>query len=420
MDSLLLDLRFALRSLRRRPVFAAVAIATIALSIGAATAIYSVVDGVLFRSLPYHAEGRLVAVWQSDTVRKKSKLLSSFWDRVPLDYTDFMSWRVKQTSFTNVGVWSGFGAMRTDGDAPEQVRGGRVSPGFFEVLGVHPTVGRSFLPGEDVLGGPHVTMLGYDTWISRFGGRKDVVGTTVRFDDKPYEIIGVLPSGFTIERGRPGFPFWVPAGQSEGDVGKQNRGFRAIGRLKPSVTVEQANVETQRLLNETNPAKQYGIRISDFVRDETRDVRAPLLLLLGAVGLLLLIACVNIATLLLGEAATRDLEISARIALGASRGRIARQLLTESVLLAGVGAVLGVVLAWWGTKAIVALAPERIPGIAAARVDGRVLLAAFAAAAITGILFGCAPAFTFPRTPARRRCCEARRRSAAAAGFNAR
>jgi putative ABC transport system permease protein len=398
MDSVLLDIRFALRSLRRRPVFAVVAIATIALSIGAATAVYSVVDGVLFRSLPYRAEGKLVVVWQTDTVRKKSTLLSSYWDRVPLDYTDFMVWRAKQTSYTNVGVWSRFGAMRTDGDAPEQVTGGRVSPGFFEVLGVHPAAGRSFLPGEDVLGGPHVTMLGYDTWISRFGGRNDVVGTTVRFDDKPYEIIGVLPKDFTIERGRPGFPFWIPAGQSEGDVGKQNRGFIAIGRMKPGVTVQQAALETQRLLNATNPAKPYGIRISDFVRDETREVRAPLLLLLGAVGLLLLIACVNIATLLLGEAATRDLEISARVALGASRGRIARQLLTESLLLSGIGSILGVLLAWWGTRVIVALAPQRIPGIGSARVDGHVLFVAFLAAAITGILFGCAPAFTLSTT----------------------
>jgi putative ABC transport system permease protein len=394
MDSLLFDIRFALRSLRRRPVFAVVAIATIALSIGAATAIFSVVDGVLFRALPYHDSGKLVAVWQTDTVRKKSALLSAFWDRLSLDYTDFMNWRVKQSSFESVGVWSGFGAMRTDSPEPEKVNGGRVSPGFFEMLGVRPVLGRTFLPGEDVPNGPRLTMMSFETWMSRFGGRRDVLGTIVRFDDKSYQVIGVLPQGFTLQRGRPGFPFWIPAGQSTGDIGKHNHSFRAIARIKPTTTTEQANRETERLLGEGDPAARRGVRISDFVRDETRDVRAPLLLLLGAVGLLLLIACVNIATLLLGEAASRDMEINARVALGASRGRIVRQLLTESVLLATIGSALGVAIAWWGTKAIVALAPDRIPGIGTARVDGRVLIAALTAAATTGILFGLAPAFT--------------------------
>jgi putative ABC transport system permease protein len=379
-------------------MFAAVAIATIALAIGSATAIYSVVDGVLFRSLPYHAPGKLLVIWQTDTVRKKSAVLSDYWDRVPLDYTDFMNWRAKQTSFSAIGVYSGFGTIRTDGTEPEALSGGRVSPGFFEVLGVHPMLGRSFLPGEDVVGGPRVTMISYETWKSRFGGRSDIVGSTVRFDDTPYQIIGVLPEGFTIERGKPGYPFWIPAGQSAGDVGHHNRSFRAIARLEPAVTLEQASVETQRLLDEANPANAHPIRMTDFVRDETRDVRAPLMLLLGAVALLLLIACVNIATLLLGEAASRDLEISARVALGAGRLRIARQLLTESLVVAGLGSAVGILLGVWGTKAIVALAPDRIPGIAAARVDLRVLGVALAAAAATGILFGLAPAATLSKS----------------------
>ena len=394
MDTVLQDLRFAARSLRRRPTFAAIAIATIALSIGAATSIYSVVDGVLFRSLPYHDSRRLVAIWQTDTVRKKQAILSAFWDRTPLDYTDFITWRAKQTSFDGVGVWSGFGAMIAGARGPEQVTGTRVSPGLLEVLGVRPIIGRTFLPGEDVVGGPHVTMASYETWMSRYGGRRDIVGSLIRFDDTPFEIIGVLPRGFTLERGKLGAPFWIPAGQRPGDVGQHNRGFHAIGRLKPGVTIEQASNETRQLLNANDPTSDKGIRITDFVRDETRDVRAPLLILLGAVGLLVLIACVNIATLLLGEAAARDLEMSARIALGATRGRIIRQLLTESLLLSGVGATIGVMLAWWGTKAIVASAPPRIPGILAATVDGRVLVATLAVATVTGLLFGLAPALT--------------------------
>ncbi|HEX8943736.1 MAG TPA: ABC transporter permease [Gemmatimonadaceae bacterium] len=392
METVLFDLRFAARSLRRRPTFAAIAIATIALSIGAATSIYSVVDGVLFRSLPYHDARRLVAVWQTDSVRKKQAILSAFWDRTPLDYTDFITWRAKQTSFDGVGVWTGFGAMIPGAHGPEQVIGTRVSPGLLELLGIRPLIGRTFLPGEDVIGGPRVTMASYDTWMSRFGGRRDVVGSFIRFDDTSYEIIGVLPRGFTLERGQPAAPFWIPAGQREGDIGHHNRGFHAIGRLKTGVTIEKASTETRQLLNASDPAVNRGIRISDFVRDETREVRAPLLILLGAVGLLVLIACVNIATLLLGEAAARDVEMSARVALGATRGRIIRQLLTESLLLAGVGAAIGVLLAWWGTKAIVALAPARIPGVLTAAVDGRVLVVTLAMATVTGVLFGLAPA----------------------------
>jgi putative ABC transport system permease protein len=394
VDSVLLDLRFAVRSLRRRPTFAAIAIATIALSIGAATSIYGVVDGVLFRSLPYHDARRLVAIWQTDPDRKKNAILAANWDRVPLDYTDFITWRARQTSFDAVGVWSGFGAMVPGAQGPEQLNGARVSPGLLEMLGVRPVVGRTFLPGEDVIGGPRVTMLSYETWVARYGARDDVVGTFVRFDDTPYEIIGVLPRGFTLERGKPGAPYWIPTGQREGDVGQRNRSFHAIGRLKRGVTIEQASVETRQLLNANDPSVDRGIRISDFVRDETRDVRAPLLILLGAVGLLVLISCVNIATLLLGEAATRDIEMSARIALGATRWRIVRQLLTESVLLSTIGAAIGAVLAWWGTRAIVALAPAKIPGILGATVDWRVLSVTLTMATVTGVLFGLAPALT--------------------------
>ena len=392
MDTILQDLRFAIRTLRRRPTFAAIAITTIALSIGAATSIYSIVDGVLFRSLPSHDAGRLVAIWQTDPDRKKQPILAAGWDRTPLDYTDFITWRARQTSFEGVGVWSGFGAMVSGAQGPEQLIGTRVSPGLLELLGAHPVLGRTFLPGEDGGGGPHVTMLSYEMWTSQYGARKDVIGTFVRFDDVPYEMIGVLPRGFTLQRGRIGAPYWIPAGQEPGDIGHRNRSFLAIGRLKKGVTLEQATTETRQLLDANYPTSTTGVRITDLVRDETRDVRAPLLILLGAVGLLVLIACVNIATLLLGEAAARDVEMSARVALGATRARIVRQLLTESVLLSGVGAMIGAMLAWWGTKAIVALAPPKIPGILAAAVDWRVLAVTLAMATVTGVLFGLAPA----------------------------
>jgi putative ABC transport system permease protein len=394
MNSVLFDVRFAVRSLRRRPVFAAVAIATIAIAIGAVTAIYSIVDGVLFRSLPFHDSGRIVAVWQTDSVSRGQPLLAAGWDRAPLDYTGFLVWRDQQTSFDGVGVWTSFESLIPGAHGPELVDGLRVSPGLFELLGVHPVLGRTFLPGEDVLGGPHVTMVSYETWQSRFGGRGDVIGSSISLWDLPFTIVGVLPRGFTLERGKPGAPYWIPAGQDQGDVGANNHSFQGIGRLKHGVTIEQATMETARLLGSGQTGTRSGARIEGFVRDETRDVRAPLFILLGAVALLLAIACVNVATLLLGEAMTRDVEMSARVALGASRGRIVRQLLTESLLLSAAGATVGALLAWWGTKAMVALAPPGIPGIGLATVDGRVLAVTVASAAVTGVLFGLAPALT--------------------------
>jgi putative ABC transport system permease protein len=397
MESLVQDIRFALRSLRRRPTFAAVALLTIALAIGSATSIYSVVDGVLFRSLPGRDAGRIVAIWQTDESRKKQAILAANWDRVPLDYTDFITWRATQKSFAGVGVWSGWGWRLTNEQGQEQVAGGRVSPGLLEMLGAVPVLGRTFLPGEDVPGGPRVTMLSFEAWQARFGGRRDIVGQTVRLDETPYQIIGVLPEGFTLERGKPAAPFWVPAGQAPGDIGQRNRSFRALGRIAPGVTLEQATLETQASLNANDSETKRGVRITPFVRDETRDVRAPMLVLLGAVGLLLLIACVNMATLLLGETASRDMEISARLALGATRARIIRQLLTESLLLSLVGGALGAMLAWWGTRGIIALAPPKIPGILAAHVDARVLGVATLIAVVNGLLFGAAPALSWTR-----------------------
>lgn len=404
IEAIGIDVRFALRSLRRRPVFAVIAVGTIALSIGAATAMYSVVDGVLFRSLPYRDADRIVQVWQTDEVSRRQSVLAANWDRVPLDYTDFLVWRERQRSFAGVAVWSGFGAIIAGPNGPEQAIGTRVSPGLFELLGVAPVTGRTFSRGEDVIGGPHVAMISYETWQSHHGARPDIIGRTLLFDNKPYQIIGVLPPGFTLERGKPGARYWVPAGQEPGDVGKRNRSFFAIGKLRPGVSVEQAMTETQQLLSTQDAAgaPSAGVRIANFVREETREVRRPMLVLLGAVAVLLIISCVNIAALLLGEAATRDVEVSARIALGASRGRIIAQLLTESVLLSVLGSALGVAVAWASIRGIIALAPAKIPGILGVHVDARVLAAATLVTIATGIVFGLAPALTLARTGAAR------------------
>lgn len=393
LEQLASDVRFGARSLRRRPAFATVAIGTIALSIGAATSIFSVVDSVLFRSLPYREPGRLMAVWQTVPDWRTQPILASSWDHVVLDYLDFRNWRDHQTAFTAVGAWSDAGFMLAHEDRVELVSATRVSPSLFDALGVRALVGRAFLPGEDVLNGPRVVLLGYDAWQNRFGGRRDVVGTRVLLDSIPFQVVGVLPSDFALVRGQPPNEFFVPAGQEQSDVGRGNHSYRAIGRLKPRSSVEQAATEASNLLGGDSERPQMGIRILEYQIDQTRAVRGPLLLLLSAVGILVLIASLNIATLLLGEAATREHEIGARIALGASRGRLTRQFLTESMLLAALGAGCGILLAWWMTKALVAMAPTAVPGIQMARVDGRVLGVTAAVTVMTGVICGLAPAF---------------------------
>jgi predicted permease len=386
------DVRFAVRSLRRRRTFAIVALTTIALSIGAATSIFSVVDAVLFRSLPYRDPGKLVAIWQTFPKWKKEPILAAMAERIPLDYADFLTWRRQQTSFTQIGVWTSRSILLSSNGAPEQLQGARISPSLFEVLGVKPQVGRGLLPGEDVIGGPRVTVMSYEIWQTRFGARRDILGRTILFDTVPWTVVGVMPKGFTLERGKPGAAFWVPAGQDKDDIEGGNHNFRAVGRLKPRVTMEQAFVETTRLLQGNTTPENRGVRLAEYHREETSEVRRPLLLLLGAVGVLLLVACVNIATLLLGEGAARQQEIAARMALGASRGRLIRQLLTESVVLSIAGALAGALVAWWATKVLVAIAPDRVPGIQTVHLDLRVLAVTAVSAIATGIAFGLVPA----------------------------
>ncbi len=391
MDTLIADLRFAARSLWRRRTFALVALTTIALSIGAATSIFSVVDTVLFRALPYREPQRLVAVWQTYPHWKKEPIVAAMAEQIPLDYGDFVTWREKQTSFTGIGLWAGRIILLSTDNGVERLEGARISPSLFEVLGVKPLLGRGLLPGEDVIGGPHVTVMSYETWQTRFGGRSDIVGRTVAFDTTSWTVVGVMPKHFTLERGKPAPAFWVPAGQTKNDVGSQNHSFRAIARLKPGVTLEQARLETAQLLQGNDPPEKKGVRIADFQLDTTRGVRQPLLLLFAAVGVLLLVACVNVATMLLGEGLARRTEIGTRMALGANRARLLRQLLTESVLLSVVGSALGAIVAWWATHVMVAMAPEHL-ALQGVHIDVRVLGGSIVAALVTGVAFGFVPA----------------------------
>lgn len=397
MSQLVADLRIACRSLWRRRTFASVALLTVALGIGAATSMYSVVDGVLLRPLPYRESGRLVAVWQTYPEWKKQPILAAMWDRIPLSLPEYRDLRTLGGVFSSVAVWSSGSATITDGERPEPVSTTRTSASMLDLLGERPLMGRMFLPGEDLPNGPRVLLVTYEGWRTRFGGDRQILGRVVRLDDVPYTVIGVLPPGLSVGRPQASIygasVFWVPVGQDSIDYNERtNHSYQALARLQSGVTIAQARFAVSGLLTDSTGRTPKGVRVNEWQGDQVRESKPPLLILLGAVGLLLVIACVNTATLSLGEAATREQEMATRLAIGASRARLVRHLLTESVVLALAGGTLGVLVAALGTKGLVAMAPPRIPGLSDVRLDVRVLGVALIVTLATGVLFGLAPA----------------------------
>ena len=397
------DVYFAVRSWRRRPAAAVIAIATIAIGIGAATSIYSVVDGVLLRPLPLPEPSRIVAIWQTYPRWRGNEILASMWDRIPLSQPEFRDLTRLQASFSSVAIWTGGNTIHSLDDRVQEVRMVRASRTLLATLGVAPLMGRTFSADEHTPTGARVALVSYELWQARFAGTRDIVGRIVRLDDIPHTVVGVLPPALSLGRagGSPtSIGFWVPVGHDSSDYFERtNHSYMAIGRLKPGVSIDRARADVARILVPTaEDARDKGTRVAEWQVEQTRDVRGPLYVLLAAAGLLLLIACVNVATLLLGEAATREQEMATRAALGASVGRLVRQLLVESVALAFAGLVLGTTLSWWGTRALVALAPPRIPGLADVRVDMRVLAVAVVVSLVTGVVFGLAPATTLGRS----------------------
>ncbi|MEQ9569241.1 MAG: ABC transporter permease, partial [Longimicrobiales bacterium] len=388
LDSFLKDFRLAVRSFVRRPAFTALALATIALGIGANTAIFTVVDAVLLSPLPYPEPDRLALVWEKDHERG--------WDRDPASAEDFRTWRAETRAFDALAAGQPRSYALTDGDGPpEQVPGMAVTADFFDVFTVPPAHGRPFTPAANIEGADRVVVLSHGLWERRYGADPGLVGRTIRIGGEAFEVAAVMPEGFQ-------FPsqaqLWTPLVFSQAQLDDRNWHFlTAVGRLADDVSIEGARTEMRTLaarLAEEWPESNtgWGADVRPLHAEMTQSVSGMLWVLLGAVGFVLLIACANVANLLLVRAAGRSREMSLRAALGAGKVRLVRQLLTESVVLAGAGAVLGVVLAGWALDALLAFGPLAVPGGGVIAIDLRVLAITALAALATGVIFGAAPA----------------------------
>ncbi|MGB8474901.1 MAG: ABC transporter permease [Candidatus Acidiferrum sp.] len=390
------DVRYGVRNMLRTPAFTAVTILTLALGIGANTAIFSVVDAVLFRALPYRDAGKLV--WATNVLPRQGQNLV-FAD-------EYAGWRTQNHVFEGIAGYSTAAEYTLTGvGTPERLKGAQVTESFLNVLGVKPQLGRNFLPEEDLPAGPKTVMLSDAVWRSSFGANPKVVGHIIALDDTPYTVVGVLPRNFEFLDNSPA-DVLVPFQLADSSIQVSNRQVRVmiqpmsvIARLKPGATVAGAlaelNAIDKRVLANL-PAHLRGLGEAQaqvfLLHDhEIGNVRPALLVLLGAVGFVLLIACANVANLQLARAATREKEVAIRGALGAGRWRLARQLLTESSAAAVVGGVAGLLLAAWVIRLIHRFAPANIPHLQGARLDLRVLVFTLVASLLTGILFGLAP-----------------------------
>ncbi len=389
MGTLLQDLRYGLRMLTKNPGFTTVAVLTLALGIGANTAIFSVVDGVLLAPLPYDQPDRLVAIWESNP------RYSHVW----ISYPNFLDWRRSARGLDQMVAFTWQGYDLTGPGAPAHVNGKLISAGFFTTLGVRLALGRDFTPQEDKHGGAPVVIISNRLWRNRFGSSLDALGKFVTLDGIDYTIAGVLRPGFQFEDDA---DVYTPLGQ--GDPAFLNDraghdGILAIARPRPGVSIAQAQAEMSTIQNGLDQLypdanRDLGTDVEPLKQQIVGDVGGTLLLLLGAVGLVLLIACANVANLLLARAAGRTREFAIRSALGANRARVVRQLLTESVLLSLAGGGLGLVVAVWGVKPVLAVASARLPRSDEIGLNVPVLLFAFGVAVAVGILFGLAPAWT--------------------------
>jgi len=390
METLLRDIRYGVRSLLKRPAFTAIAVITLALGIGANTAIFSVVNAVLLRPLPYDHPEQLVALAESERPNDLTK-------RFQVAPANFLDWRAQNHSFAALGAADTSSFNLTGTDRPERVVGAVASASVFSILGIHPIAGRAIIDDDDRPEAQRVVLLSESLWQRRYGRNAQLVGQPVALNGEPYIVVGVMPAGFRFPEAD--VDLWVPIERQITPKDMHWRGshyLTVIGRLKPGVKLEQARAEMNQLTAAIKNAQHGdmagGAAIVLSLQNEiSREIRPALFVLLGAVGLVLLIACANVASLLLARANSRLREITIRVVLGASRRRIARQLVTESVLLSLTGGGIGLVLGEWIRSALLALSPDTLPRVTDIHTDGWVLMFALLMSLLTGMVFGLAP-----------------------------
>jgi predicted permease len=393
METFLQDLRYGIRMLAKSPGFTAIAILTLALGIGANTALFSVVNGVLLNPLAYPQSGQLVAIYGKTTG----------FANAPINYLNFLDWQRDTQSFSTMAMYRNQDYNFIGTGEAERLTGYMISADFFSTLGQVPILGRTFRSEDDRVGAAPVVILGGGFWKRRFGSSLEIVGKQIALNGTSYTIVGVIPASFSFyghDR-----DVYTPIGQWNDTSFRDRRvdlSSRGVGRLKPGVTLSQATADMDGIAQNLALAypeadKNVGITLISMKEDIVGKVQPFLIVLLAAVGFLLLIACVNVANLLLARSMGRSREFAIRAAMGASQGRVIRQLLSESILLAGLGGALGLLLAVWGTKAVLGTLPGALPRASEVSLDSRVLLFTLALSLFAGIIFGLAPALKSSR-----------------------
>ncbi|HYK21800.1 MAG TPA: ABC transporter permease, partial [Pyrinomonadaceae bacterium] len=399
MTNLLADIRFGARMLLKSPSMTLVALLALTLGIGANTAIFSVVNAVLLRAFPYADADRLVLVWE--------KKQGGRTDQNVINLGNFSDWKEQNQVFSDMAVFFDRTANLTSDGEPEEAACQYATTNLFSVLGTNAALGRTLVDDDGREGQPRVVVISYGLWQRRYGGDKNIVGRQIILNEQPTTIVGVMPASFSwhIQKGtqtsKPA-DLWLPFQITNELRARRGRFASSVARLKPGVSMDQAKQEMDTIaarISQQYPEfnTNWGVNVVPLRTQLTGEIRRPLLILLGAVGFVLLIACANVANLLLARASSRRKEIAVRAGLGASRWRIARQLLTESVMLSIIGGTFGVIVAWWGTKALAALSPPALIDLKLVTVSLPVLGFTLGLSVLTGIFFGLVPALEATR-----------------------